>query len=217
MARAASSLPVPLSPRRWTQASDGATTAIRLKTSCMARRVADDRLRRPTCERPASRFGRRRPALDRALDRPLGRGQIERLQQILEGPVADGLHRRGQVAEGRDDDDRHGPSGLAESAPWPQPLMPGRRTSSTIASGRCAGAASSPCSAEAAVAALWPSDSASLASPQQMLGSSSTINRWAMGRGWRLGKLGKGRLGESVGNSTVETRFAVVALPADRA
>src|SRR4029077_11639131 len=37
MARATSSLPVPLSPVMRTQASRGATSAMRLKTACMAR------------------------------------------------------------------------------------------------------------------------------------------------------------------------------------
>ncbi len=53
--------------------------------------------------------GRWREAIRRPLNHPLGRRQVERLEQIFERSVADRLDRRGQIAEGRDDDDRHRP------------------------------------------------------------------------------------------------------------
>ena len=55
-----------------------------------------------------------RPASERPLDRPLGHAQVERLDQILEGPVADGLDRGGQVAVGGDHNHRHGAAEVAE-------------------------------------------------------------------------------------------------------
>ena len=104
-ARATSSLPVPLSPVMSTQASVGATRAMRLNTACIAGL-------RPTSSSPIGLERRGRlldrpgPAGERPGDRVERLVQVERLGQVVERPALDGPHRGGQVAEGGDDDDR---------------------------------------------------------------------------------------------------------------
>ncbi len=63
------------------------------------------------------RAGRRRelrPAGHCPPDRPLGRLQVERLNQVLERALADGLDGRVQIAVGGDDDDRRIAATLAQ-------------------------------------------------------------------------------------------------------
>ena len=126
MARATSSLPVPLSPVMSTQASRGATRAMRLNTACIAGL-------RPTNSSGAGgvALGRRgrlggRPSLQRALDGLQRLAQVERLCEIVEGAVLHGPHGRGQVAEGGDDDDRGVVGQFAQPAQGRQPVHAGQ-------------------------------------------------------------------------------------------
>ena len=50
----------------------------------------------------------------RAFDRPLGHGQVERLGQVVEGPVPHGGDGGGEFAVGGHHDDRHARRGLLE-------------------------------------------------------------------------------------------------------
>ena len=119
MARATSSLPVPLSPVISTEASVGATSAIRLKTSCIAGLRAQQLLAQA---RPASPAVRPRPVAamrQRPVDHRGGLLQVERLGQVIERAV---LHRGDghvQIAEGRDDDDRNRAGQLGQTAASP--------------------------------------------------------------------------------------------------
>ena len=147
------------------------------------RRGADDR----PC---AARGGRRRRALgrpgrvlQRPPDGPLGHRQVERLGQVVEGPVADRADGRGQLAVGRHDDDRARGRPPRGSAAWP-PAHPCPAGGRPARSRRAA--AGGPLPGPARPRPRWPrvcpSSSASFASPQQMLCSSSTISQMGHGR-----------------------------------
>ena len=118
MARATSSLPVPLSPVISTQASRGATRAMRLKTVCMAglRPTISSGGRRRSRSASAARSGVG-AALQGAADGVEGLVQVERLGEVIEGPALDGPHRRRQVAERRHDDDRRVAASAGAAAP----------------------------------------------------------------------------------------------------
>ena len=95
MARAASSLPVPVSPRISTVALVGAMACSRLMTSCILRAVADDALKAETLVELAAQVavGPRQP-------QPFGRpvhdgpqlGHVHRLGEVVGGALLDGLH-----------------------------------------------------------------------------------------------------------------------------
>ena len=110
MARAASSLPVPLSPSMSTEASEWAARAIRLKTLLHGGRFAEHLL--DPDRRPGS--GREWHGAERPVDRRANVSQIKRFDHVLERTVFHSPHRRLQVSEGRDYQDRRGTDQRAE-------------------------------------------------------------------------------------------------------
>ena len=114
MARATSSLPVPLSPRSSTVASESATARIRSSAAC----IAGERPSRASqaealldLRAQAAILLPQAAVLERALDGQADLAQLERLGQIVVGALAHGLDGRLQAAEGRHED--HAGAGLA--------------------------------------------------------------------------------------------------------
>ena len=118
MARAASSLPVPLSPVKSTVLSLGAARRILAKTLLHGRGVADDEL---DALPVGLCFGRRflrgplRQIIQGLLDHRLQVVDAERLHQVVQGPVFDALHRPLNGGEAGDHDDLGPGVILAES------------------------------------------------------------------------------------------------------
>ena len=125
IARAASSLPTPVSPVMSTGALERATKSMAFWSA----RIAGPK---PTIVTSGSRtggetrrlaLGRRRPSSASVTDPPQG-VRVARLGHILEGPAADGVDRLGDVALARDDDERQGGVGPPEAVEQVQPAHP---------------------------------------------------------------------------------------------
>ena len=180
MARATSSLPVPLSPRTWTQASLGRDQGDPFEDFLHGRAGADDQPGRVFLCGRRTVVSAGRALFFSAFDRALGHGQVERFGQVVEGPVSHGGDGGGEFAVGGHHDDRHARRGFLEMLHGRQAVHARQADIEHDHVRPRLAAAARPCSAETAVAAVWPSCSASFARPQQMLCSSSTMRRWDM-------------------------------------
>ena len=106
MARATSSLPVPLSPVISTGTSVGATRAMLLNKLLHRRRASDQRFECAGGADSSSPSAARLPSLECPLDHGPGLVQVERLDEVLEGAPLHRPHHGLQIAESRDDNDR---------------------------------------------------------------------------------------------------------------
>ena len=104
--------------------------------------------------------------------------KIERFQQIIESALADGPNGGRQIAERSHDDDRHAAQQIAEMLHGGESIHARQADIEHDGVGPIRLAPlPSPARPKPPIAAVCPIDSASFVSPQQMLCSSSTINR----------------------------------------
>ena len=175
MARATSSLPVPLSPVISTGTSVGATRAICLKSSCIAGDWPISASRAAALGRRPALHGRVRPCRPprdssaRLTDRG-GLIEVEGLDQVIERSSLHGPDGGLEVAERGDDDDRRRADQLAKLPDGREAVDPRQANVEHDGIGGVLPRSRIPSSAEEASSTSWPRSPRNSRNAQQMLG-----------------------------------------------